>query len=137
MNTILLISTSLLAFAGFTFAFYGTLSQTMIDNITRIGMDKGIDSYSDEGAQYYARQYEKWKAGTFFISSKAITYGIIIVLIAIILNILGNSWWSSIIILIIGYILYLSTSKIIGWRVQFVSLLVFLLSLAYSIYLII
>ena len=136
MNTILLISTSILAFTGFSFAFYGTLSQAMIDNITNKGIDKGISFDTDDGAKYYARRYKKWSAGSFFSSQKAITNGKLIVLVALIFNLVGNPWWSSLIVLLSGYILYFVIAKIIGWRIQLLSILFFLPALLYTAFLI-
>ena len=136
MNTILLISTTFLAFSGFFIAFYGVLSQSMIDTETKIGMQKGIDSFSDEGAEYFARRYEKWRAGSFFLTNNALILGLILAIIAVILNFLKNPWWSSLIVVIIGYFLYLTLAKIIGWKLQLVSFILAIISLCYSIYLI-
>lgn len=135
MNNILLISTTLLAFSGFAIAFYGTMSRSMIEKETKKGMNKGIDSFTDEGSEYFARKYEKWKAGNFFNSDIAVIVGLLTVLASTIINYLKNPWWSSIITLIVGYIIYLIISKTVGWKVQFISLIILLLSLSYSIYL--
>ncbi len=136
MNTILLITTTILTFSGFFIAFYGVLSQSMIDAETKIGMQKGIDSFSDEGAEYFARRYEKWRAGHFFLSNNALILGLLLVIIASVLNILKNPWWTSIVIIIVGYFLYLTLAKIIGWKLQIISFFLALFSLCYSIYLI-
>ena len=57
-----LLSTTILAFSGFCIGFYGALSQAMIETETKIGMQKGFDQFTDDGAEYLARKYEKWKA---------------------------------------------------------------------------
>lgn len=136
MNTILLISTTILAFSGFFIAFYGVLSQTMIETETKVGMHKGIDSFSDEGAEYFARRYEKWRAGSFFLTNNALILGLILAIAAFVVNCLENPWWSSFIVLIVGYFLYLTLAKMIGWKLQLTSFILAIFSLCYSVYLI-
>lgn len=136
MNIILLLTTTILAFSGFIISFYGTLSQAMIETETKIGIQKGIDDFSDEGVKYFAKRYEKWTAGSFFMSNSAIVSGIIIVVIALMLNFLKNPWWSTFIVLIVGYYLYLFVAKLLGSKVQLLSFILIIISLSYSIYLV-
>lgn len=136
MNTILLITTTILAFSGFIISFYGSLSQSMIERETKIGFEKGINSFTDQGDEYFARKYEKWKAGNFFLSNSAIYSGIVIVIIALILNLLKNPWWTTFIVLIIGYYLYLFFAKIIGWKIQLISFVLVIISFCYSLFLV-
>lgn len=135
MEFTLLLSTTILAFSGYCIAFYGALSQAMIETETKIGMQKGFDEFTDDGAEYFARKYEKWKAGSFFITKGALILGLLTVIASIILNSLNNPWWSSIIVAIIGYFLYLFVSKMIGFRIQSISIIVMILSICISFYL--
>jgi len=134
MEFTLLLSTTILAFSGFCIAFYGALSQVMIETETKIGMQKGFDQFTDDGADYFARKYKKWKAGSFFMTKGALILGLLTVIASIILNSLNNSWWSSIIVAIIGYFLYLIISKIIGSRIQLISIIIMIFSTCLSIY---
>ena len=136
MNTILFISTSILAFSGFFIAFYGLLSQSLIEAETKLGMQKGFNSYSNEGAEYFAKRYNKWRVGSFFLTNDALILGLILVASAIILNFIENSWWSSLIVLFIGYFLYLILAKIFSWKLQLISFILAICSLCYSTYLI-
>lgn len=136
MNAILLISTTFLAFSGFFIAFYGVLSQSMIEIETKIGIQKGIDSFSDEGAQYFATRYEKWGAGSFFLSNNALILGLTIVACALVVNFFDNPGWSSLIVLIGGYMLYRTLAQMIGGKLQLISLILAIFSLGSSVYLI-
>ena len=137
MNSTLLLSTTILAFSGFCIALYGALSQAMIETETKIGMQKGSDQFNDDGAEYFAKKYEKWKAGSFFITKGALILGLLIVIASTILNSLDNPWWSSIIVAIIGYSLYLIISKMIGSRIHLISIILMIFSIFLSIYLVV
>ncbi|OXG04867.1 hypothetical protein BC749_105134 [Flavobacterium araucananum] len=134
MNYILLISTIILSFSGFAISLYGVLSQSMIDHETKIGLLKGYEFDSDEGEEYFAEKFEKWKAGNFFISKNAFISGLSIILLSLILNTIINPWWSSLIVLVVGYFTYLIISKIIGWQVQLLSFLTGIISLITTLY---
>lgn len=134
MDLLLLCSTTIISFVGFTMAFYGTFAQAMIDFETRLRIDKGIKQYSYEGDMYFAEKYKKWSAGGFFVSKSALIIGLIFVAISLIVNFLGNPWWSSLIVLVIGYFIYLQTAKIIGSKIQLISLFLGAVSLVFAIF---
>ena len=129
MNTLLLLYSIILSFSGFVIAFYGILSKTQIEKITAIGMKKGISFETDEGAEFYARKFDKWKAGSYFVSKSAVAYGVIISIIAGVLCILKNPWWTFILVIIGGYIIYLIIAKVIGWYIQLFSMLTLVVSI--------
>lgn len=129
MNTLLFLSSIILSFSGFVIAFYGILAESQIEKITAIGMEKGISFETDEGAEFYARKFDKWKAGSYFVSKSAVTYGVIISIIAGIVCALNNPWWTFFVVIIGGYVAYLIIAKIIGWYIQLFSILTFIVSI--------
>ncbi len=126
MEFSLLIYSTILSFSGFVLAFYGVLAQTKIDKITANNL---IDYDNDQQMELLAIKYDKWKAGSYFVSNKAVSTGIIISLIACILNFIINPWWSSALVLIIGYFLYLILANILGSLVQFLAILTALIAI--------
>ncbi len=128
MNTLLLLSCILLSFSGFAIAFYGILANATIENIAVEGMNKGIDQETDEGAEYYAKRFDKWKAGTLFVSQGAFIIGLLISIIAAIISVLEHSWWTFLVVIFAGYIAYFILAKIIGWYIQILSIITLLLS---------
>ena len=119
----------ILSFSGFAIGFYGIMAKHRIEMETKIGMTKGYDFDTDEGNAYFARKYENWKAGSYFDSQIAPLSGIVIALVGAGLNIISNSWWSSILLLILAYIMYLIAIKIFKWKIQFVSILTLIISI--------
>lgn len=119
----------ILSFSGFAIGFYGIMAKHRIEMETKIGMNKGYDFDTNEGNAYFARKYENWKAGSFFDSQFAPLSGIVIALIGAGLNIISNSWWSSILLLILAYIMYLIAIKIFKWKIQLVSILTLIISI--------
>jgi hypothetical protein len=117
---------AILSFSGFTF---GLMAQHNIDRETKGGIDNGYDMDSEEGIKYFARKFEQWKAGSRFVSKNASRNGIIIALIGAILNLYFNSWWSSILLMIIAYFTYLQVVKKIKYRIQIISILGFIISI--------
>lgn len=135
MNNIeLFISSMFLSFSGFVYAFYGRLSQAVSDEEVKLAVRKGYDVFSEEGVRYLGNRLERWKVGSFFLSTKSIVFGICIIISSVIVNYSVNTWWSSILLLIFGYILYLYISKYLAYRVQILSFIILLLSLIYIIY---
>jgi hypothetical protein len=128
MNTTLLLYSSILSFSGFAIAFYGILAESKIEKITSIGINKRISFNTDKGAEFYAEKFEKWKAGSYFVSKSALPFGILVSLSAGILNILDNPLWTFIVVLISGYITYLIIAQIIGWYIQTISILTTIIS---------
>ncbi len=128
MEILLLLSCILLSFSGFVIAFYGVLANATIENIAVEGMDKGIDQETDDGAEYYANKFDKWKAGNFFVSKIAVVLGLLITIIAAIISLYDNPWWTFFIVLFVGYFAYLIIAKIIGWYIQIISILSFIIS---------
>lgn len=118
----------ILAFSGLVIGFYGIMAKHRIEMETKIGMNKGYDFDTDEGNAYFARKYDNWKAGSYFDSQIAPLSGIVIALIGAGLNIISNSWWSSILLLILAYIVYLIAIKILKWKIQLVSILTLVIS---------
>jgi len=129
MNTTLLLYSSILSFSGFAHAFYGILAQSQIEKITSVGMESGMSNETDEGVKYYAKRIDKWKAGNYFVSKKALTIGLFISITAGILCILNNPWWTFFVVSISGYISYLIIANIIGWYIQILSMLATIISL--------
>ena len=119
---------TLLSFSGFVFAFYGVFARNKIEIETKIGLEKGFDFDTDEGNQYFAQKFENWKAGSIFQSSNFIFTGVLVVLLGAGFNLANNKWWTSILILFIAYILYLQVVKLLKWKIQFISILIFLIS---------
>lgn len=128
MDILLIFSCILLSFSGFVIAFYGVLANATIENIAVEGMDKGIDQETDEGAEYYAKRFDKWKAGTLFVSKGAVLIGLLISLIAAIISVFEHSWWTFLVVIIAGYVAYFILAKIIGWYIQILSIITFLVS---------
>ena len=129
MNTLLLLYCIILSFSGFVIAFYGILAESQIEKITAIGINKGISFETDQGAEFYAQKFNKWKSGSYFVSKSAVTYGVIISIIAGIICVLNNPWWTFIVVLIGGYVAYLVIAKVIGWYIQLLSMLTLIVSI--------
>ncbi len=136
MNIYLLSSSFILCFSGFVIAFYGILAESMMELEHKIGVKRGIDLMTSEGAEYYAKKYDKWKAGRLFASSKSLYLGISIVIVSLILNNFSNSFLSTLFILVVSYYLYVVIAKSIGWKIQSISIIIGILSLLISIYLV-
>lgn len=120
---------SLLSLSGFIIGFYGIMARHKIEMETRIGMDKGFDFDTDEDNAYFARKFENWTVGSYFDSQIAPLTGILIALIGAGLNLIYNSWWTSIMLLFIAYIVYLQSVKLIKSKVQILSMLTLLISI--------
>lgn len=121
---------TILSFSGFAVGFYGIMAKHKIEMETRMGMDKGFDFDTDNGNAYFAERFENWKAGSYFNSQFAPISGILIALTGAGLNLISNSWWSSILLLFIAYIVYLQVVKLLKWRIQILSMLTLLISVA-------
>lgn len=119
---------TLLSFSGYVFAFYGVMARHKIEMETKIGLQKGFDFDTDDGNEYFAEKFENWKAGSSFDSSKALFVGVLIILLGAGLNLVNNKWWTSILLLFIAYIIYLQIVKLLKWKIQFLSMLTFLIS---------
>jgi hypothetical protein len=119
---------AILSFSGFTIGFYGIMAKHRIELETKIGMNKGYNFDTDKGNAYFAERYENWKVGSYFDSQIAPLCGIVIALIGTGLNLINNSWWTSILLLIIAYLVYLVAIKIFNWKIQIVSILTLILS---------
>lgn len=131
MNIHLLVSTTIIASCGFIIAFYGILAKSIIENEVTKTIGNGTDSYSD-----FMKVSERWTSGSFFMSKNAPVWGFIIVINAIVFNFMMNYWWSCIIVLVVGFIMYIILSKILKSKVQMLSILLGLLAYFYSIFLI-
>ena len=119
---------TLLSFSGYVFALYGVMARHKIKMETKIGLEKGFDFDKDDGNEYFAEKFENWKAGSSFESSKALLVGVLIILLGDGLNLVNNKWWTSILLFFIAYILYLQIVKLLKWKIQFLSMLTFLIS---------
>lgn len=128
IDALYLIYCTILSFSGFVIAFYGIMARHKIEQETRIGMNRGFDFDTDEGNEYFAEKYENWRAGSYFDSQIAPLTGILIVLTGAGLNLINNSWWTSILLLFIAYIFYLQIVKLLKWKVQILSILTLLIS---------
>lgn len=120
---------TIMSFCGFSFGFYGLMAKHSIDLETKKGLENGYDMESEEGVKYFARKFEEWKAGSKFVSKNASRNGIIISLIGAILNLYFNSWWTSIMLMVVAYFAYLQIVKIFKYRIQIISILGFILSI--------
>lgn len=129
IDTLFFIYCTILAFSGFVLAFYAILAQSRIDLEAENGLKKGISFDTQEGTAYFARRFDQWNVGSLFKSEVAPIVGIIIALIGSGINLIHNSWWTSILTLGGGYILYLVVSDILKSKVQIVSILSLLLSI--------
>jgi len=119
---------TILSFSRFAIGFYGIMAKHRIELETKIGMNKGYNFNTDKGNAYFAERYENWKVGSYFDSQIAPLSGIVIALIGAGLNLINNSWWTSILLLIIAYVVYLVAIKIFNWKIQIVSVLTLILS---------
>jgi hypothetical protein len=119
---------SILSFSGFAIGFYGIMAKHKIEMETRIGVDKGFEFDTDEGNSYFAERFENWKAGSSFDSQFAPIIGILIALTGAGLNLISNSWWSSILLLFVAYMIYLQVVKFAKWKIQIISMLTLLIS---------
>lgn len=116
------------SFSGFVVGFYGIMAKHKIEMERQIGINKGIDIYSSYGRTYFTKKFEKWKAGSIFDSQIAPLIGVIISFTGAGLNFIYNSWWSSILLILLSYIFYLQLVKFIKWKIQVVSILTLLIS---------
>ena len=119
---------SILSFSGFVIAFYGILAKHKIEKETEIGMDKGFNFDTDDGYAYFAERFENWTAGAYFESQFAPIIGIIIAFLGAGLNLIINSWWSSIMLMVVAYLVYLQVVKLVKSKIQIISLLALLIS---------
>lgn len=129
IDTIYFIYCAILSYSGFAIGFYGIMAKHKIEMETRIGMDKGFDFDTDKGNAYFAERFENWKVGSYFDSQFAPISGILIALAGAGLNLISNSWWTSILLLIIAYIIYLQVVKLLKWKIQILSMLTLLISI--------
>lgn len=120
---------SLLSYSGFTIGFYGIMAKHKIDLETRIGMNKGYELLTDEGRAYFNRKYKNWKAGLFFDSQLASLIGILIALAGAGLNLIYNAWWSSILVILLAYIVYLKSANSLKMKVQILSVFTLFISI--------
>jgi hypothetical protein len=81
-------------------------------------MYSGISDETDEGVEFYAKRFDKWKAENYFISKNALPVGLLISIKSGILCVLDNPWWTFLVVLIAGYISYLIIAKVSGWHIQ-------------------
>lgn len=128
-NWILFVTSVLLTYSGFTIALYRILTKSMIDKIFSVAYEKGVKIEAEENRRYYSTKIEKWKSGTLFNSPLSLVVGFVIFIGGAFISMIDNPWWSIVLSLAIGYILYLRISYAIGWRVQVVSSLIFLAGL--------
>lgn len=119
---------SILSFSGFAIGFYGIMAKYKIEVETKIGINKGFDFETDEGNAYFSERFENWKAGSYFDSQIAPLIGIVVALTGAGINLISNTWWSSILLLFISYILYLLVVKLLKWKIQIISMLTLLIS---------
>lgn len=122
-DSLIFISTILFAFSGFTLALYGILAQERIDSETRLGMSKGYGFDTDEDNAYFASKYNQWRTGYLFTSRYSTILGFVIVICGSLINLIGNSWWTVPLTIVIGYIVYLNLAKLFKWLVQIISLI--------------
>ena len=134
IDNLFFIYCALLSFSGFIIAFYKVLSQEVIGLEVKIGMEKGFDFDTDDGNEYFAERIDKWKVGTLFNSKFAVLIGLIIVLAGASLNLIKNSWWTSLLLLFISYFLYLYITKLLKYRAQLVSILILFTSIILIIF---
>lgn len=121
---------TLLSFSGFVFALYGVMARHKIEMETKIGLKKGFDFETNEGNEYFSEKFENWRAGSSFVSSKALLVGVLVIILGIGLNLMKNEWWTSFSLLVIAYFLYLQIVKLLKWKIQLLSILTFLTSIA-------
>lgn len=129
IDSLYFIYCSTLSFSGCVIGFYGIMAKHKIEMETRIGMNRGFDFDSDEGNAYFARRYEQWKAGSYFDSQIAPLTGILIAMTGAGLNLIINAWWSSILLLIISYIIYQIAINVLKWKIQIFSILTLIVSI--------
>lgn len=120
---------SLLTFSGFVIAFYGIMARHQIELETRNGLNKGYDFDSEDGNAYFAKNFENWREGEYFNSKKAPLFGISIIIIGAGLNLICNTWWTSLLLLFLSYNFYLYSVKLVKWRIQIASILTLLISI--------
>jgi hypothetical protein len=119
---------TLLSFSGYVFALYGVMARHKIEMETKMGLEKGFDFDTEDGNEYFANKFKNWKAGTSFDSSNALLIGFVFVLLGGGLNLVNNKWWTSVLLLFLAYFFYLQIVKLLKWKIQFLSLLTFLIS---------
>lgn len=119
----------LLTFSGFVIAFYGIMARHQIELETRNGLNKGYDFESIDGNAYFAQKFKNWQAGEYFHSQMAPLIGISIIIIGVGLNLICNTWWTSILLLFLSYNFYLYSVKLVKWRIQTTSILTLLISI--------
>lgn len=105
------------------------MAKYKIEIETKIGINKGFEFDTDEGNTYFSERFENWKAGSYFDSEIAPIVGILIALSGAGINLIINSWWSSLILLFMSYIFYLQAIKLLKWRIQITSMLTLLISI--------
>ena len=123
IDVLFFIYCAILSFTGFVIGFYGIMAKHKIEMETKIGMNNGFDFDTDEGNAYFAQRFENWRAGSYFDSQFAPISGILIALCGAGLNLNINSWWTSIILLIVAFILYQIAVNILKWKIQIMSML--------------
>jgi hypothetical protein len=127
-DNLYLIYCTALSLSGFIMAFYGIMARHKIELETRIGLNKGFKFDTHEGNKYFSEKYHNWRCGAIFHSEIALLLGLLIALTGTGLNLINNSWWTSILILFIAYIFYLVIVEIFKWKAQFLSLFALVIS---------
>jgi hypothetical protein len=122
---------SLIAFSGFTIGFYGIMARHKIELETKKGLKKGFDFDTDEGNTYFAEKFENWRSGSFFDSQIAPSIGVFVALSGFCINMIYNSFWNSLFLIIISYTAYLIIVNILKWYIQIVSILTLLVSIVF------
>lgn len=119
-DILLFISCLLLSYSGLIIGFYGKMANFVISR-TNIYNQNDTEEYFD-------KLLEDWTVGAFFDSKIAYLLGILIILTAAIINLSSNSWWTSILLLAISFVIYLESSKILKRKMQILSIICLLLS---------
>ena len=129
MNNLLFFALcSSFSMSGFILALYKIMAESKIELETNSGLDNGFSFDDDESQAYFARRFERWRTGAIFTSPLSPIIGFIIVLSGGALNFIYNTWWSSILVLIVGWVLYLILTNILAYRVQWLMPLSLVLS---------
>ena len=119
---------SIISFSGFSIAFYGTLSQKMIENISFLEHKKGYDLDKDE--EHFSKKFELWNCGSFFLEGKAVIIGLFIAFLGSLINLISNQWWSILLTLVVGYFTYLFVAKTIKKYIQLICIITLIISIA-------
>ena len=129
IDKIYFIYSAIFSFSGFAIGFYGTMAQYKIEKIITNAKNLGFDSDSDLWSELFAKKIEKWKAGEFFDSQLSTIVGLLIAFSGAGLNLVYNNWWTSILLLLISYIVYLQAVDLLKWKIQILSLLTLSISI--------